>query len=644
MTDFASPVQWLPDGTPHNRRFNDRYRGDGDHGRGGILQARHVFLGGCGLPDAWRAVPRWTLLETGFGLGLNFLATWQAWRADPQAPRVLHYVAIDAWPPTADDLQRGVAPYPELAPLAHELAGRWAGLLPGFHRLAFDEGRVLLTLCIGEVRAMLRELRFESDSVYLDGFTPALNPDMWAPHTLKAVSHLCRRGTRVATWTIARSVRDALAQNGFLVEKAPGLPPKRDCLRATWDPPWNPRRPEPAPVAPWLGGDRRAFVIGAGLAGASAAYSLAQRGWQVIVLDRAPSPAAGASGLPAGVVAPHVSPDDRLLSQLSRSGVSATLARAADLLPEGLDWAASGVLERRLKDSRELPADWLAPGSPGHAWSRAADAAQRSAATLGDDSPAHWHARGGWVRAPALVAAMLAAPGISWRGHAAVAALRQEVSPAEDDWPHAKGWTALAADGTVLAQAPVVVVAAGFDSLDLLASTGAPALPLNPLRGQLLYGPMPAPPHPLPPFPVNGLGNFITDVPVDGVPSWVLGSTFERGCREAVLRDADTQEVAAKLAVLLPASAAALAPQIASGAARAWAAVRCTVPDRLPVVGAVDAAGLPGLFVSTGMGARGMTLAVLCGELLAAQLAGEPLPVPLRHARALAPQRLLRPG
>ena len=659
MTDFASPVQWLPDGTPHNRRFNDRYRGDGDHGLGGILQARHVFLGGCGLPDAWRAAPRWTLLETGFGLGLNFLATWQAWRADPQAPQVLHYVAVDAWPPTADDLQRSVAPYPELAPLAQELAARWAGLLPGFHRLAFDEGRVLLTLCIGEVRAMLRELRFEADSVYLDGFTPALNPDMWDPHTLKAVSHLCRRGTRVATWTIARSVRDALAQNGFLVEKAPGLPPKRDCLRATWDPPWNPRRPEPAPVAPWLGGDRRAFVIGAGLAGASAAFSLAQRGWQVTVLDRAPSPAAGASGLPAGVVAPHVSPDDRLLSQLSRSGVSATLARAAELLSEeGEAWAACGVLERRLKDSRDLPADWLEPVSPGHAWSRAADAAQRSAASLGDNSPAHWHARGGWVRAPALVAAMLAAPGISWRGEAPVAALRYEPGlaslPTEQPGPgeisssdHAAqtrpgGWTALAADGTVLAQAPVVVVAAGFDSLDLLASADAPALPLNPLRGQLLVGPMPDAPHPLPPFPVNGLGNFISGVPVDGTPSWVLGSSFERDCREAVLREADTQKVAANLAVLLPASAATLAPQIASGAARAWAAVRCTVPDRLPVVGAVDAAGLPGLFVSTGMGARGMTLAVLCGELLAAQLAAEPLPVPLRHARALAPQRLLR--
>jgi tRNA 5-methylaminomethyl-2-thiouridine biosynthesis bifunctional protein len=644
MTAFASPVQWLPDGIPHNPRFNDRYRGDGDDGRGGILQARHVFLGGCDLPGAWRDAPRWALLETGFGLGLNFLATWQAWRADPLAPRLLHYVAIEAWPPTADDLQRGAAPYPELAPLAHELAARWTGLLPGFHRLAFEGGRVQLTLCIGEVRAMLRELRFEADSVYLDGFTPALNPDMWDPHTLKAVSHLCRRGTRVATWTIARSVRDGLAQHGFQVEKAPGLPPKRDCLRATWDPPWTPRRPEPAPVAPWAGGDRRALVIGAGLAGASAAYSLAQRGWQVTVLDRAGAPAAGASGLPAGVVAPHVSPDDRLLSQLSRSGVMATLARAADLLPEGVGWAASGVLERRLKDSRELPADWADPASPGHAWSRAADVVQRNAAALNDDSPTHWHARAGWVRAPALVAAMLAAPGITWQGNAAVAALRLDRPQTEGGVVDAPGWTALAADGTVLAQAPVVVVAAGFDSLDLLASADAPALPLSPLRGQLLWGPMPAPPHPLPPFPVNGLGNFITGVPVDGTPSWVLGSTFERGCRESLLRDTDTQEVAAKLAVLLPESARVLAPQIASAAARAWAAVRCTVPDRLPVVGAPDDAALPGLFVSTGMGARGMTLAVLCGELLAAQLAGEPLPVPLRQTRALAPQRLLRPS
>ena len=646
MTEPAGPVLWLPDGTPRSTRFNDVYRSQGLDGLGGWAQARHVFLRGCGLladgdaPPAWAGAPRWTVLETGFGLGLNFLATWRACRDDAQAPRVLHYVAVEAWPPQAEDLRRSAAPFPALQPLAEQLAACWTGLLPGQHRLAFDGGRVVLTLAVGDARTVLREQRFVADSVFLDGFNPAENPDMWDAHLLKAVSHLCRRGTRVATWTIARSVRDALTQNGFVVEKAPGLPPKRDCLRATWAPAWTPRRPEPPPVAPWAGTDRRALVIGAGLAGASAAFSLAQRGWQVTVLDRAGAPAAGASGLPAGVVAPHVSPDDRPLSQLSRAGVAATLARAATLLPEGLGWAGGGVLERRLKDSRELPAAWLDPASPGHTWSRPAEAGQRRAAALPDDGPAHWHARAGWVRAPALVAAMLAAPGITWRGGTAVVTLRQDPPPAADD--AAPGWTALDADGTVLVQAPVVIVAAGFDSLDLLASTGASALPLNPLRGQLLFGPMPEAPHPLPPFPVNGLGNFITGVPVDGVPSWVLGSTFERGCREPVLRDADTAEVAAKLAVLLPESAKALAPQIASGAARAWAAVRCTVPDRLPVVGAVDAVALPGLLVSTGMGARGMTLAVLCGELLAAQLAGEPLPVPLRQARALAPQRLLK--
>jgi tRNA 5-methylaminomethyl-2-thiouridine biosynthesis bifunctional protein len=653
MSTPASPVERLPDGTPQEPshapphapppapRSDDRDRRDGDDGQGGIRQARHVFLDGCDLPAAWRGAPAWTVLETCFGLGLNFLATWHAWRADADAPGCLHYVAAEAWPPSADELRRSAAPHPELWPLVAELADRWSGLLPGFHRLALDGGRVQLTLCIGDARALLRELRFEADAVYLDGFDPARNPGMWDTHLIKTVSHLCRRGTRVATGNGSADARDALAQAGFVVEPAPG----RDGLRGVWAPAWNPRRPEPAPVAPWAGSDRRAIVIGAGLAGASAAYSLAQRGWAVTVLDRGTAPAAGASGLPAGVVAPHVSPDDRPLSQLSRAGVMATLARAAALLPGGDGWDGCGVLERRLKDSRELPAAWADPASPGHTWSHPASARQRAAAGLDDASPAHWHARAGWVRAPALVAAMLAAPGITWQPNAAVAALRQDVDPAaatSEAGP--SGWTALAPDGTVLAQAPVVVVAAGFDSLDLLHTAGAPALPLNPLRGQLLFGPMPPAPHPLPPFPVNGLGNFITGVPVDGVPGWVLGSTFERGCREPVLRDTDTAEVAAKLAVLLPASAAALAPQIGSGVARAWAAVRCTVPDRLPVVGAVDATALPGLLVSTGMGARGMTLAVLCGELLAAQLQGEPLPVPLKQARALAPQRLLKAG
>ncbi|HEU6454903.1 MAG TPA: tRNA (5-methylaminomethyl-2-thiouridine)(34)-methyltransferase MnmD, partial [Roseateles sp.] len=220
------PVAWRADGVPSSERFGDIYHTE----TGALAQSRHVFLDGCGLPGAWSGQPQWRILETGFGLGLNFLTSWQAWRADANRPRMLHYVSIEAYPVGPHDLLRAAGAYPELMPLAEQLAAQWHGLLPGFHRLAFDAGRVLLTLCIGDVQPMLRAQRFEADSIFLDGFSPQQNPAMWAPDTLKAVSRFARQGTGLATWTYARAVRDALSQNGFQLERRPGLPPKRDCL------------------------------------------------------------------------------------------------------------------------------------------------------------------------------------------------------------------------------------------------------------------------------------------------------------------------------------------------------------------------------------------------------------------------------
>ena len=330
---MSEPINWLPDGTPFSPRFNDRYRSE----TGGMTQARDVFLHGCGLPAAWAGAPQWRILETGFGLGLNFLVTWAAWKADPARPRLLHFVSVEAFPASADDLLQAVQAHPELLPLAEQLHAQFHALTPGFHRLVFENGQVLLTLCVGDAKAMLREQFFAADSVYLDGFSPQRNPDIWDEHTLKAVARCCRRGTRVATWTIARSVRDGLSQCGFTVQKVPGVPPKRDNLQAEFNPRWEPRR---APGMAALPVDVRpgtCLVVGAGLAGASVAASLARRGWQVQVLDAGATPAAGASGLPAGVLAPHVSPDDSLLSRLSRAGVRATLQQAHTHLAQGVD-------------------------------------------------------------------------------------------------------------------------------------------------------------------------------------------------------------------------------------------------------------------------------------------------------------------
>ena len=237
------PVEWMDDGSPHSHRFNDRYRSRS----GGLAQAVSVFLAGCGLPEGWRVEDRFTVLETGFGLGLNFLTTWAAWEADPQRCDRLHFVSVEAYPVAASDIVRSALtanPYQEAdAPLlarvqelAQDLAKVWCDLSPGPHQFQFAGGRVQLTLVVGEVQPMLERLDCQADAVYLDGFSPALNPKMWSTGTLQAVALRCRMGATLATYTVAKSVCEGLEQLGFRVENCEGLPPKRHRLKAVFRP------------------------------------------------------------------------------------------------------------------------------------------------------------------------------------------------------------------------------------------------------------------------------------------------------------------------------------------------------------------------------------------------------------------------
>jgi tRNA 5-methylaminomethyl-2-thiouridine biosynthesis bifunctional protein len=613
---MAEPVDWRADGVPRSARFDDIYHTES----GAPAQVLHVFLAGCGLPAAWAGRAQWLVLETGFGLGLNFLTTWQAWRADPQRPQRLHFVSIEAFPVSRDDLLRAAAAYPEFAPLAEELAAQWWGLLPGFHRLAFDQGRVLLTLCIGDVQPMLRAQHFEADSIFLDGFSPACNPQMWSPDTLKGVARFTRRGTRIATWSIARAVRDALTQCGFQIRKAPGLPPKRDCLQGVFEPAWQVRR-RARPVDERVPAIGHCAVIGAGLAGAAVAASLARRGWRVTVVDAADRPAAGASGLPAGVLAPHVSPDDALLSRLTRAGIRILWQQLEALLDEGVDWRASGVLERRAAGDARLPAAWSADG-PNESWAASAD--QLHAAGLPADTVALWHRRAGWVRPSRLVAAWLAQPGVRFEPGRRIARLAARGA----------GWTLLDAQHAVVAEADRVVIAAGHESRSFAA-----AMPLQPVRGQLETGRM----HDglgLPAMPLNGDGHLIAHVPDAGGALWLAGATFDRDSEEARPRTADTEANRAQLGRLHPPAAAALAPAFAQGATQSWTGVRCASGDRRPLVGPLDAEAMAGVWLCTAMGSRGLSFAALCAELLAARWHGEPLPLPATLARALDTQRV----
>ncbi|MGB8546379.1 MAG: tRNA (5-methylaminomethyl-2-thiouridine)(34)-methyltransferase MnmD, partial [Azonexus sp.] len=196
-----------PDGTPFSAQYGDIYH----TAAGGPAQARHVFLGGNDLPARWQGRERFVILETGFGLGLNFLATWQAWRADPQRCRRLHFVSIEKHPFTAADLAIAQQAWPEFADLAAALRQHWPPLTPGIHRLHLDDDRVILTIVFGDAATRLREIDAAVDAFFLDAFAPATNPEPWSLPVCKALARLAAPGATLATWCLARTARDALA-------------------------------------------------------------------------------------------------------------------------------------------------------------------------------------------------------------------------------------------------------------------------------------------------------------------------------------------------------------------------------------------------------------------------------------------------
>ena len=573
-------------------------------GDGRPAPARHRFLSGCRLPAAWAGQAQWRILATSFGSGLNFLTAWRVWKDDPQRPRLLHFVAIVMTPATAEEVLLAASEVVELQPLAQALAQQSYGLLPGVHRLVFEQGHVLLTLCVGDSEKLLRQLEFHADSVFLDG----------PPVNLKTLARRCRRGTVIAAADGTGELGAALARHGFLARQ--GVP-ALTC--AEFAPSWEPRG-----ARPWQRVAGSCIVIGAGLAGAAAAASLARRGWAVRVLDAGPTAASGASGLPAGVLVPHSSPDDNLLSRLSRDGVRATLQQAHVLLQSGVDWEPSGVLELHLGDRARRPPD---AGEAARPWSRPADDQQKRRAGLPRSTEADWHEKAGWIRPAALVDAWLATPGVTLLNGAKVAALAQ-----------ADGmWQALDAAGAVLAHGELVLVAAAMESRQLL-----PGLSLQAVRGQVSWARQDSALR-APPFPVNGDGSFIPSVPTSEGTVWLCGASFDRTDTDLAARDADAQANLERLQRLLPSVAAQLAAGFATGSVRAWTGIRCASTDRRPLAGPLDEQSPGGPWLCTAMGSRGLTFAALCGEMIAARLHGEPLPLARNLARALYPARQKSP-
>lgn len=625
------------DGTPCSEDFGDVYHPSA----GALEQARHVFLRGNRLPQRWQQRPRFCILETGFGLGLNFLATWAAWRADPARCASLHYFSAELHPFRPEDLHRVHRQHPELEALADELLASWPPLVPGFHRLHLDQGRVILTLLFGDARALLPQVEGRFDAFYLDGFSPARNPELWNDALIARLAQQAAPGATLATWSVSGKVRRALAQAGFAWRKEPGFAGKREMLTATFAPVSDAptfTSPPDANLGAVPADARHAIVVGAGLAGSAIVHRLAERGWQIDVIDSATTPGQGASGNRAGVLRPVPNLADTALARITRA---AALYGMRHLARFGRDsWAPRfdpcGVLHlardaaqnekmRQVVTRHACPPDYLR-----HVGRDEASAIAGCAVSEGG----WWFPWAGWVQPPSLCAAHIAAfsDGVRLHGGRTVAALKRRGAE----------WFALDEQGRTIASAPTLILANGTG---IRTFPHAAPLPVLSARGQVTH--LADDSHT--PRVVLCRSGYLSP-PVDGIRS--VGATFDMDDDCTQLRDSDEAANLTTFQAMLPDQTL---PAIALDRGRVG--FRPASPDRLPLVGGVPVAGqtppntmldaverVPGLYVISGFGARGLVWSALMAELLASRLHGDPLPLERELVDAMDPARFtLRP-
>jgi tRNA 5-methylaminomethyl-2-thiouridine biosynthesis bifunctional protein len=642
-------IDWDEQGNPHSREFADVYFST----ESGLDETRHVFLVQNDLRQRFSELAeggRLVIGETGFGTGLNFLCAWQLFDECANAGARLHFVSVEKYPLSRADLQRALALWPELATFCGQLLDQYVAVHEGFQRLQFANGRVTLTLLIGDALDMLPQLDGQIDAWFLDGFAPAKNPQMWTPELFAELARLSAADATIGTFTSTGWVRRALNEAGFKMKRVPGIGHKWEVLRGRFIG-WPEQVPAPAPAKPWFArpapvtGARKALVIGAGLAGCATANSLAARGWQVSLLERHGEVAQEASGNPQGVLYLKLSAHGTALSQLILSGFGHT-RRLLQRLQRGTDWDGCGVLQLAFNDKEGERQAQLAAAFPDELLHLVDKATAEARSGIGLASGGLFFPEGGWVHPPALCHWQIAQPNIRLLPHHDAVSLRR-VDGLWQVWDNEQ----------LLDSAPVVVLAGAAEVQRFAASA---ELPLKRIRGQITRLPQ----------TVGSLA-LSTVVCAEGYVAparageHTLGASFDFHNDDLTATTADHIGNLQLLEEISPDLLTRLDPQsLPLRTLQGRASFRCTSPDYLPIVGpladrqgffagyaalAKDARQVPavacpwldGLYINSGHGSRGLITAPLSGELLAAWLDNEPLPVPRSVAEACHPNRFM---
>ena len=633
-------------------------------------ESRHVFLEANDLSQRWQQAAgkpgAFTIAEIGFGSALNFLQTWQLWKQCPHKPASLHYLGFEKYPLARRDLEKMQRRWPELAELGHRLQSLYFDHSSGCHRLLLEDD-VQLDLVFGDARSALENVPNNPCRVaawYLDGFSPGLNPELWQTRLFTRMAELSEPGATVSTYSAAGKVRRRLQEAGFQVEKRPGFGRKRHmlvgrkCASTELASKVQPQSQDPLAPAPgitekpgsWftypvkLAPRRDAVIIGAGLAGASLAFSLARRGWQVTVIDSSDSVAAGASGNSQLALRCRLFQNESPASRFFLQAYLFARTQFEQLSKAGtLDFQPSAVMQLHNAMHKQQGID---PFNLQRLYAEQVVTTLtqlQASATAGvqlSDAACHFPL-GGWLDAKSLCLAYLTHPNIQLQLQQRVGALQ---------WS-GFNWLVKDQDGQHLGAAEVIALANGYGAVDLAQAAWLPLLAVRGQTSRLAASES-----------SRSLNTVVcgerTVFPEhDGYHT--LAASYHREELALDVRDPDNQHnlLTARTCFNDPAY---LGEIVASGRV----SLRCNTPDFLPVVGMLpNAAAMhtqfagfarnaraevgkpgcyyPGLYISAAHGSNGLASCPLSSEYLASLIDNEVPPLDQKIMNELNPARFL---
>lgn len=655
-------ITFQNDGSPYSSQFNDIYFDTNQ----GTSQSQCVFIDGNNISARLaKCQDIFVIAETGFGTGLNFLLVLEVFQQIKQQQSQqgllstkaskLRFISVEKYPLSKAQLAQSLKFLPLLQPYSQQLIAQYPEQPSEDISLSFLDGAVTLELIFNDATLGLTQLANEKttrvstivDAWFLDGFSPAKNPDMWHERLFEQITRLSKEQATLSTFTVSGKVKRQLILAGFRVEKHQIPGKKNEMLSAVFQ--QNPHSGKGYQQRPIMTKPQHVSIIGGGIASACAAYALTKAGVKVTVYCQDFSVAQGASSNDIAALYPliHQQADDISLFYQHAFEQAVTYYKKINAQGFSFDHDWCGLLEISYKPALELRQQHIAESK---LWPKnlihSVDKSQASElAGISLNHGGLFYPKAGWIAPAQLVKQIFKAAESSNR-------LRIETGCKINNISQQPNGTWLLHSDTENLKVGVIIYCGGAQGIPLNLIK---QLPLTSVRGQVSS--MASNENMAKLSTVICHKGYLTPA---NKKRHCIGATFQKNSFDIDNKAEDDQFNLTTLETCLP----GLTQWQTSDIVQSKARLRCMTPDHMPMVGAMPdieahkqqyphlakdkrwryhqpAPVIENLYMLTGLGARGFCSAPLLAEILTADICGTPYPLNNEQLFNLAPNRFV---